>query len=115
VRLVEGDVTALRSTGVGSGFRLLLDFGLFHDELTDAQRLAMGQEVSVVAAPSATMLILPCAPGRRGKLGPRGASRADIETAYPAWNVLDEEDLAAEEMPKYVRKARPRFYRLQRG
>ena len=33
VRLIEGDVTALRATGVGSDFRFLLDFGLFHDEL----------------------------------------------------------------------------------
>jgi ubiquinone/menaquinone biosynthesis C-methylase UbiE len=30
LRLIEGDVTALRATGVGSGYRLL-DFGLFHD------------------------------------------------------------------------------------
>ena len=29
----------------------LLDFGLFHDELTDEQRAAMGREVSAVAAP----------------------------------------------------------------
>jgi SAM-dependent methyltransferase len=31
LRLIEGDVTALRATGVGSGYRFLLDFGLFHD------------------------------------------------------------------------------------
>jgi hypothetical protein len=41
MRLIEGDVTALGATGVGSGFRFLLDFGLFHDELTDEQREAM--------------------------------------------------------------------------
>jgi hypothetical protein len=45
VRLIEGDVTALRATSVASGFRFLLDFGLFHG-LTDEQREAMGQEVS---------------------------------------------------------------------
>jgi SAM-dependent methyltransferase len=42
LRLVEGDVTALGATGVGSGFTFLLDFGLFHDELKDEQRQAMG-------------------------------------------------------------------------
>lgn len=114
VRLIEGNVTALRANGVGSGFRFLLDFGLFHDELTDEQRETMGREVSAVAAPGATMLMLAWAPGRR-RLLPRGASRADIEAAYPAWKVIDEEALADEpQAPKYVRKANPRFYRLQR-
>lgn len=113
VRLVEGDVTKLGEAGVGSGFPFLLDFGLFHDELNDAQREAMGREVSAVAAPGATMLMLAWAPGRRGPL-PRGASRGDIEAAYPAWKVIDEEALVDEpRAPRYVRKADPRFYRLR--
>ena len=114
VRLIKGDVTALRNTGVGSGFRFLLDFGLFQDELTDAQRKAMGQEVTAVAAPGATMLMLAWTPARRRFL-PRGASRSDIEEAYPAWTVIDQEALADEpRAPKYVREAEPRFYRLRR-
>jgi len=113
VRLIEGDVTALRATDVGSDFRFLLDFGLFHG-LTDEQREAMGREVSAVAAPGATMLMLAWAPARR-RLLPRGASRRDIEAAYPAWKVIDEEALVGEpRAPKYVRKAEPRFYRLRR-
>ena len=112
VQLIEGDVTALRATSVGSGFRFLLDFALFHDELTDVQREAMGREVSAVAAPGATMLMLAWAHGRR-RLLPRGASRGDIEAAYPAWRVIDEEAVVDEpRAPKYVRKADPRFYRL---
>ena len=113
VRLIEGDATALRATSIGSGFRFLLDFGLFHDELTDEQREAMGREVSAVAAPGATILMLAWAPGRR-RLLPRGASRGDIEAAYPAWKVIDEEALVDEpRAPKQVRKAAPRFYRLR--
>jgi SAM-dependent methyltransferase len=113
VRLIEGDVTALRATGVGSDFRFLLDFQLFHDELNDAQRKSMGREVSAVAAPGATMLMLAWAPGRRGPL-PRGASRGDIEAAYPAWKVIDEEALVDEpRTPTMLRKADPRFYRLR--
>ena len=112
VRLIEGDVTALGSTVVDSDYRFLLDFGLFHD-LTDEQREAMGREVSAVAAPGATMLMLAWAPERRRVL-PRGASRGDIEAAYPAWKLIDDEALADEpRAPKYVQKAHPRFYRLR--
>jgi SAM-dependent methyltransferase len=115
MRLIEGDVTKLRSTRVGSGFRFLTDFGLFHDELTDEQRAAMGREVSAVAAPGATLLMLAWAPGRRGPL-PRGASRLDIEAAYPAWKVIDEDGLDPSGAPLYrfVKKAEPRFYWLRR-
>ena len=30
MRLVHGDVTAMREAGIGSGFRLVLDTGTFH-------------------------------------------------------------------------------------
>jgi hypothetical protein len=115
LRLIEGDVTKLGSTGVGSGFPFLMDFGLFHDELTDDQRAAMGREVSAVAAPGATLLMLAWAPGRRWPL-PRGASRSDIEAAYPAWKVVDEVGLNPSGAPLYrfVKKAEPRFYWLRR-
>ncbi len=52
LRLVEGDVTRLGTTGVGAGFSFLVDFGLFHDELTDEQREAMGREVSASPRPA---------------------------------------------------------------
>jgi SAM-dependent methyltransferase len=116
LRLVEGDVTKLRATGVGSGFRFLVDFFLFHDELTDEQREAMGREVSAIAAPDATLLMTAWAPGRRGPL-PRGASRRDIEAAYPEWKVIDEEPFdVVTDAPfyRYLRKADPRVYRLRR-
>ena len=44
MRLVHGDVTRLRESGVGSGYDLVLDTGTFHG-LTPAQRLDMGREV----------------------------------------------------------------------
>jgi SAM-dependent methyltransferase len=115
LRLIEGDVTKLGSTGVGSGFPFLMDFGLFHDELTDDQRAAMGREVSAVAAPGATLLMLAWAPGRRGPL-PRGASRSDIEAAYPAWKVVDEvgHNPSGAPLYRFVKKAEPRFYWLRR-
>src|SRR5215218_4041239 len=74
LKLLEGDVTALASAGVGSGFQLLVDFGCFHDELSDAQRAEEGREATAAAAPGASLLLMAWAPGRRGPL-PRGPSR----------------------------------------
>lgn len=113
--LVEGDVTRLGAAGVGSGYPFLLDLGLFHDELNDRQRAAMGREVTAVAAPGATLLMVAWARRRRGPM-PRGASRADIETAYPAWKVVDEEaiDIAGAPFYRFFPKADPRLYRLSR-
>jgi SAM-dependent methyltransferase len=116
MRLVEGDVTKLGASGVGSGFPFLLDFGIFHDELSDDQRRRMGREVTAVAAPGATLLMVAWAPGRRGPL-PRGASRAEIEAAYPTWDVIDEESVDVSGAPfyKHMLKAGPRLYRLHRS
>jgi len=113
VRLVRGDVTALREAGVGSGFRLLVDTGTFHG-LTDAHREAMGREVSAVAAPDATVILDCFAPRRRGPL-PRGASRADVERAFPGWENTEVE-VADTEPDPLARLFRfdERFYRLRR-
>jgi SAM-dependent methyltransferase len=115
LRLIEADITRLRDFDVGAGYPFLLDFGVFHDELTDEQRQSMGRHVSAVAAPGATLLMMAWAPGRRGPL-PRGASRGDIEAAYPEWEVVDEQpfDVAEAWFFRYVRQAEPRFYRLRR-
>lgn len=114
MRLVSGDVTALRGAGVGSGFRLVLDTGTFHG-LTDPQRLAMGKEVSAVAAPDATLILDCFAPRRRGPL-PRGASRDDVERAFPGWRITDVE-VADTEPDPVARLFRfdERFYRLERA
>jgi SAM-dependent methyltransferase len=114
MRLVHGDVTAMREAGVGSGFRLVLDTGTFHG-LTDAQREAMGREVGAVAAPDATVILDCFAPRRRGPL-PRGASRADVERAFPGWTVTDIEVADTQPDPlARLFKFDERFYRLRRG
>jgi SAM-dependent methyltransferase len=114
VHFIEGDVTALRAAGVGSGFRFVLDFECFN-HLTDVQRKAVGQEVSAVAAPDATILMLVWAPGRRWPLAP-GASRSDIEAAFPAWKVIAEDGYAARStLPGWLKNVDLRFYRLGRA
>lgn len=84
VNLVHGDVTALREADVGSDFQLVLDTGTFHG-LDKSQREAMGREVDAVAAPDATVLLLVWPRRRRPLI--RGASRADVESAFPGWLV----------------------------
>ena len=111
----EATSPRLGDAGVGADFQLLLDFGLFHDELSDAQRAAMGREVTTIAAPDATLLMMAWSRRRRALL-PRGASRNDIEAAYPEWTIVDEEPFDVSEAPcyRYVKHAEPRFVRLGR-
>ena len=88
VRLIQGDVTALSESGVGSGFRLILDTGTFHD--FDAhQRVAMGKGVEAVAEHDATILLLAWPKRRRPLI--RGVSRGEIEAAFPGWMITDVE------------------------
>ena len=72
-----------RAAGGGRRLRfpLLVDTGTFHG-LSEAQREAMGREVSAVAAPDATVILDCFVPRRRGPL-PRGASQAEVERAFP--------------------------------
>ena len=113
VRVVYGDVTDLRAADIGSDFRLVLDTGTFHG-LTDTQREAMGREVSAITASDATVLLDVFAPGRRGPL-PRGASRGDVEAAFPGWKVTDVE-VADAEPDAIARRLKfdEHWYRLRR-
>jgi SAM-dependent methyltransferase len=113
MRLVQGNVTAMREAGIGSGFRLVLDTGTFHG-LDEADRAAMGQEVSAVTAPDATVLLDCFAPRRRGPL-PRGASRSDVERAFPGWTITAVEVADADPDPlARLFRFDERFYALRR-
>jgi len=111
---VHGDITALRAAGVDSGFRFVLDLGAVHG-LNDEQRTSVGHEVSAVATDDATLLTVAWTPARRGPL-PRGASRRDIEAAFPLWTVVADEacDMRGAP-PRLVKWASPRFYLLRRN
>jgi SAM-dependent methyltransferase len=112
VKFVEGDLTALHAAGVGDRFQFFMDFGAIHG-LTHAQRIAVAREVTAVAAPDSTMLMLAWAPGRRGPL-PRGMNRAEIEEAFSAWRVIDEQPFDVSGMPAPLRKTNPVVYRVRR-
>ena len=113
VQIVQGDVTALQHAGVGSGFRLVWDFGTIHG-LTQAQRQAVGRGVSALATDDATILMLAWVPAWRGPL-PRGVSREEVEEAFSGWKVTEEEPFDATGLPRALRNVKPRIYRLRRA
>jgi SAM-dependent methyltransferase len=114
MRILQADVTAMhdRYANIETNyFRLVLDTGTFHG-LTDAQRQAMGREIDAVATDDATVLLDCFAPRRRGPL-PRGASRSDVEAAFPNWEITDIEVADTEPDPiAKLFKFDERFYRL---
>jgi cyclopropane fatty-acyl-phospholipid synthase-like methyltransferase len=114
MRLIQGDVTALPEAGVGSGFRLILDTGTFHD-FNAEQRAAMGRGVEAIAGPDATLLLLVWPKRRRPLI--RGVSREEIDAAFPSWTVTHVE-------PSHFRLPKPlelllrpdeHWYRLRRA
>ncbi len=108
---VEGSITALLAAGVGSGFRLILDFGAVHGLPPEDVR-AVSREVTAVATEDAALLMYAFSPGRRGPL-PRGISREEIQQAYAEWTITDEQVFELAGAPRFVQKAHPRFYCLR--
>lgn len=111
-RFVVGDVTDLTGADIGEGFDFFLDVGCFHG-LDDEQRRLFGEQVTKVAAPGATMLMLCFRPGRRVAL-PRGASRSDTEAALSEWTVVDQEAADTSGMPGPLKRTAPQWFRLRR-
>lgn len=112
VRFVEGDVTRLRDADVGTDFSFFLDVECFN-HLDDAERAAMGREVTAVAAPEAHLLLLAWKPARRGPLPP-GADMDDLRAAFEEWEIVDSEPYGAD-LPAPLKKADPHWYRLARS
>jgi SAM-dependent methyltransferase len=111
--LRSADVTAIPDD-VGSGFRLVLDTGTFHG-LSDTERQRMGAQINRIAAPDSTVILDCFEPRRRGPL-PRGASRADVQNAFPGWEIVDAE--VADTDPDLIARLfrfDERFYRLRRA
>jgi SAM-dependent methyltransferase len=111
-RFVEGSVTALTAAGVGSGFRLVLDFGVVHGLAPEEVR-AVSRGVRAVTIEHATLLMYAFSPGHRGPL-PRGIGREEIERAYEGWTIIHEEAFDLSRAPLFVQKAHPYFYCLRR-
>jgi len=111
LRYVVGDVTHLRSAGLGT-FDFFLDIGCFQG-LDARQRLAQGEGASALANPGATLLMLSFGLSRwRWLTG--GVSQEEIETAFAGWEMLASEPADTAGLGWPMNKTAPRWYRLGR-
>jgi hypothetical protein len=108
---VLGDATALRRGDIGGAADFFLDVGCFH-HLPGPGRQAMAAAITAAAAPAATLLLLAFSPARRGPL-PAGASRSQIQAAFPGWEILADQPADISGMPRPLRDSAPRWYRLR--
>jgi SAM-dependent methyltransferase len=107
---VVGDVTNL-SDELGR-FDFFLDVGCFQGLRTE-QRIAEGRGIRALADPGATLLMLAFRnTGMRAIAG--GASRNEIEAAFPDWQVLSVEAADTAGLGWPLRGTAPRWYRLRR-
>ena len=114
MKLVRGDVTRLSEAQVGSGFRLILDTGTFHDFDTERQQ-GMARSVDALATEDAAVILL-CWPRRIRPLI-RGVSRKEIEAAFAGWQIADVEPSFFKLPPflEWVLRPDEHWYRLRRA
>jgi SAM-dependent methyltransferase len=105
-----GDVTNLPAASTGT-FDFFLDIGCFQG--FDAhQRLAEGRGVTAAANAGATLLMLAFGPSRlRSLVG--GVSQAEVESAFPDWEMLSVEPADTAGLGWPMSKTRPQWYRLR--
>jgi SAM-dependent methyltransferase len=110
LRFVEGDVTALDASTLGT-FDFFLDVGCFHGLSRDQQR-AEARGVTALANPGATLLMLAFTANGLPLL-PSGVSSDDIAAAYAGWAIESVEPADTSGMPKPLRLTAPQWYRLR--
>jgi cyclopropane fatty-acyl-phospholipid synthase-like methyltransferase len=111
VTYVVGDVTDLPSADLGT-FDFFLDIGCFQGFDIQQQR-GEGRGVSALANPDATLLMLAFGPTRlRSRIG--GVSQAEVEAAFPDWELLDVQPAETAGLGWPMNKTSPQWYRLRR-
>jgi SAM-dependent methyltransferase len=108
---VVGDVTDLAPADLGT-FDFFFDVGCFQG-LSSEQRLAEGRGVSALAYSGATLLMLAFQPTRMRSLA-GGVSRAEVEAAFPGWEMLSVEPADTTGLGWPLNKTAPQWYRLRR-
>lgn len=112
VTYAVGDVTDLESAGLGT-FDLFLDIGCFQGLDAD-QRAAEGRGVTALAARGATLLMLAFGPSRYRRLA-EGVSQAEVEAAFPGWELLAVEDADTAGLGWPMNQTSPKWYRFRRS
>ena len=107
---VCGDVTDLASLGL-QAFDFFLDIGCLH-VFDAAQRSSVARQITDLARPDATMLLLAFQPNTLPFV-PDGISEEDIKQAYADWELVATEPADVTGMPKPMRKTAPRFHMLR--
>jgi SAM-dependent methyltransferase len=107
---VCGDVTDLASLRL-EAFDFFLDIGCLH-VFDRTQRSTVSRQVTDLARPGATMLLLAFQPNTLPFV-PDGISQEDIEQTYADWDLIATEPADVAGMPKPMRKTAPRFYTLR--
>ncbi|MEU3020541.1 MULTISPECIES: class I SAM-dependent methyltransferase [unclassified Nocardiopsis] len=109
VDYLVGDATDL-SPDLGL-FDLFVDIGCFQGFDAD-QRAAQGRGVTALAAPGASLLMLEFGPSVfRRMVG--GVSRAEVEAAFPGWELVDVEDAPVRGLGFPMNRTAPQWYRLR--
>jgi hypothetical protein len=111
VEWIHGDVTHLDELGLAPGYELIYDVGCFH-ALSDDERSNCAISLAGLASPSALLLLMGFAPGRRGP-APRGISRQQVASLFePEWRLLDVSIDDEAPLPLFLRNARPTWYHM---
>jgi SAM-dependent methyltransferase len=111
VTYVVADATKLATAGLGR-FDFFLDIGCFQG-FDAAQRQAVGESVSALANPGATVLMLAFGPSRYRRLV-GGVSQAEVEAAFPGWELLTAEPADTAGLGWPMNRTAPQWYRLRR-
>ncbi|MFB9801783.1 class I SAM-dependent methyltransferase [Streptomonospora salina] len=111
VSYVVADATDLESAGLGE-FGLFLDIGCFQGLDTD-QRAAAGRSVTALAEPGALLLMLAFGPSPYRRLV-EGVAQAEIEAAFPGWDLLAVEDADTAGLGWPMNRTAPKWYRFRR-
>ncbi|TMR37966.1 class I SAM-dependent methyltransferase [Actinomadura geliboluensis] len=111
VTYVVGDVTDLEASGLGT-FGFFTDIGCFQG-FEPEQRRAEGRGVTALAEPGATLLMLAFGVTRlRSRIG--GVSQAEVEAAFPDWEMLDVRPAETAGLGWPMNRTSPQWYRLRR-
>lgn len=108
---VVADVTDLVSADLGT-FDFFLDIGCFQG-MNPEQQLAEGRGVTALANPGATLLVLAFQPTRI-RIATGAASRTDVETALPGWEMLSVDPANTAGLGWPLTRTAPQWFRLRR-